>query len=225
MKTITFYRRNEKAFTLIELLVVIAIIGLLAGLVVAIGGPALRNARLKRASVELKSLETIIEEYKQKKGFYPPDNPKSSDTNQLFYELSGTIYRPGATPPDSATFQTVSGIGGVLDKNTLNTWFNTDGFVNSTQDQNENPVFSQSFSPGQYAEVSSSPNKIVELLVCPVPGPNMVKNLNTGAELNPWNYNSSNPTNNPNSFDLWVDVSIGNKTNRICNWSTTPIVL
>ena len=222
MKTITFYRRNEKAFTLIELLVVIAIIGLLAGLVVAIGGPALRNARLKRASVELKSLETIIEEYKQKKGFYPPDNPTSTVTNQLFYELSGMLYTP---PPAPLNFKTITGVGSPLAVADVNTWFNTDGFVNSTQDQNENPVFSQSFSPGQYAEVSSSPNKIVELLVCPVPGPNMVKNLNTGAELNPWNYNSSNPTNNPNSFDLWVDVSIGSKTNRICNWSATPIVL
>lgn len=212
MKTITFYRRNEKAFTLIELLVVIAIIGLLAGLVVAIGGPALRNARLKRASVELKSLETIIEGYKQKKGFYPPDNPNNPAQPPLFYELTGTFY-------DGIKFYPLNNTNTTIDPSV----FNLGGFVNSTQNQAEDPVYSQSFSPGQYAEVSSSPD--IELLVCPVPGPKMVKNPTTGAELNPWNYNSSNPTNNPNSFDLWVDVSIGSKTNRICNWSVTPIVL
>src|SRR5450759_1851770 len=115
MKTITFYRRNEKAFTLIELLVVIAIIGLLAGLVVAIGGPALRNARLKRASVELKSLETIIEEYKQKKGFYPPDNTSNPAQPQLFYELNGTIHIPVSATNSAEFFRTISGIGGTLD--------------------------------------------------------------------------------------------------------------
>ncbi|HOW79554.1 MAG TPA: hypothetical protein PK406_08895, partial [Verrucomicrobiota bacterium] len=46
-----------------------------------------------------------------------------------------------------------------------------------------------------------------------------------GAKLNPWRYNSSNPTNNPNSFDLWMDIAVGGKTNRICNWSDKPLVV
>jgi hypothetical protein len=37
--------------------------------------------------------------------------------------------------------------------------------------------------------------------------------------VNPWRYNSSNPTNNPGSYDLWVQLSIAGKTNLICNWS------
>jgi hypothetical protein len=37
--------------------------------------------------------------------------------------------------------------------------------------------------------------------------------------INPWRYNSSNPTNNPGSYDLWVQLSISGKTNLICNWS------
>ena len=40
--------------------------------------------------------------------------------------------------------------------------------------------------------------------------------------LNPWRYVSSNPTNNPGEFDLWVDIIVGGKTNRICNWSDKP---
>jgi hypothetical protein len=38
--------------------------------------------------------------------------------------------------------------------------------------------------------------------------------------MNPFRYNSANPTNSPNSFDLWVDLSISGKITRINNWST-----
>ncbi|MFM1769228.1 MAG: Type secretion system protein precursor [Verrucomicrobiota bacterium] len=38
-------------------------------------------------------------------------------------------------------------------------------------------------------------------------------------DFNPWNYDSSNPTHNPDSFDLWIDVVIGNKTVTIGNWN------
>jgi hypothetical protein len=30
---------------------------------------------------------------------------------------------------------------------------------------------------------------------------------------------SSSPTNNTTSFDLWIQLKIGNKTNLVCNWS------
>ena len=172
MKTITFCRRNEKAFTLVELLVVIAIIGLLAGLIVSLSGHAIEKSRLSRVQVELKNVETVIQNYKEKKGFYPPDNPASTVINQLFYELTGTIYVPGANPPVTAVFKTVKGSEQISATLVAST-FNVGGFVNTTQDPVENPVFSFEFSPSQYAEVSSSPNEI-ELLVCPVSGPNML---------------------------------------------------
>jgi prepilin-type N-terminal cleavage/methylation domain-containing protein len=34
----------------------------------------------------------------------------------------------------------------------------------------------------------------------------------------PWRYNVTNPTNNPGSFDLWVEVDIGGKKEIIGNW-------
>jgi hypothetical protein len=43
--------------------------------------------------------------------------------------------------------------------------------------------------------------------------------------VNPWRYNSSNPTNNPGSYDLWVDVIIDGKTNRFGNWSKEPMLV
>jgi hypothetical protein len=41
--------------------------------------------------------------------------------------------------------------------------------------------------------------------------------------LTPWNYVSSNPTNNPTEFDLWMDVTWRGTTNRISNWSEDPV--
>ncbi len=43
--------------------------------------------------------------------------------------------------------------------------------------------------------------------------------------INPWRYNSSNPTNNPGTYDLWVDVIIDGKTNRFGNWSKEPVLV
>ena len=63
-----------------------------------------------------------------------------------------------------------------------------------------------------------------------VPGPvgpvGSVNNLQlptvTLPYINPWHYNPINPTNNPDSYDLWIDVVWRGKTNRISNWSKDP---
>ena len=86
--------RAARAFTLIELLIVISIIALLAALTF----PAVRGARISvmraRARSELTQIESAIERYKDKLGYYPPDNPPPSGSwwamNQLYYELLGT---------------------------------------------------------------------------------------------------------------------------------------
>ena len=46
-----------------------------------------------------------------------------------------------------------------------------------------------------------------------------------GAVLNPWRYNSSAPTNNTTSYDLWTDILINGKAVRICNWNKSAIDL
>ncbi|MEI9963171.1 MAG: hypothetical protein WDM76_19275 [Limisphaerales bacterium] len=63
----------------------------------------------------------------------------------------------------------------------------------------------------------------VKLLVCTVNDPNY-KPLGQ-LDVNPWRYNSANPTNNPGSFDLWVDILVRGKTNRISNWSKQPQIV
>ncbi len=37
--------------------------------------------------------------------------------------------------------------------------------------------------------------------------------------MNPWRYNSANPTNNPGSYDLYIQLRIAAKNYLICNWS------
>src|ERR1039458_3701170 len=82
--------RPTRAFTLIELLIVISIIALLAALTF----PAVRGAKLSvmraRARSEMTQIETAIESYKDRLGYYPPDNPGTWAMNQLYYELLGT---------------------------------------------------------------------------------------------------------------------------------------
>ena len=47
--------------------------------------------------------------------------------------------------------------------------------------------------------------------------------ISTGDGSSPFGYvTSSQWQNNPNTFDLWVDVIVGGKTNRISNWRDDP---
>ena len=198
------------AFTLIELLVVIAIIGILAALITNLAGPAAQQRKIKRVQVELAQLETAIDSYKDKKGFYPPSHSDTNNTvtNQLFYELTGTVFIEA-----DDEFQTINGSERIKIV-TIDSFFGTKGFANSSTDRGAVKNFFPGLKVTQYKEVSVSPD--VELLVCPVDGPNDI--TVNGKKLNPWRYNSKTPTHNPDSYDLWAEILIGGKTNIIGNW-------
>ena len=206
---ILFRSHRARGFTIIELLVVIAIIILVAGLVVGLGGVATSTQRTKRAEAERAKLVTLIDAYKSKFGFYPPQNTNSPDHNTLLYELAGARRVVGAPSPYTAgnpgfetKFITSSftellplGIGGVY------------GILNAPDDVTEVKHFLKNLKPDQYA--SLTPGTLS--LVVPVEGP--------GGKPNPWNYlTGANATNNPASYDLWVDIIAGGKTVRIANW-------
>jgi len=203
-------RFSVYGFTLIELLIVIAIIAILAAMIIPISGAVTRNRIKAKARTELEQVATAIDMYKAKLGHYPPDNPKKPDLNQLYFELFGTTLT-------NNTYVTLDGSAQVQ-ASSLNSIFgfgNVGGFINTTRpgggdESRSAEPFLKNLKPDEAVTISPAPN-VVKLLVAGVPSPPNRTNF--------FAYVSSNPTNNPNSYDLWVDVVINGKTNRIGNWT------
>jgi prepilin-type N-terminal cleavage/methylation domain-containing protein len=228
MKTPSYTSPRRFGFTLIELLVVISIIGILAALMIPAMGKMRQKMAVARAQAELAKVETAIEDYKAKLGFYPPDNPNNYAVNQLFFELSGV----GVS---GSQYQALNGSGAIGTNDLTAFYGNTppiNGFINILRAGDEDGQVAKSFmkdiAPGQYMRVYRFPNSGLPtgaVLGTIVDGPFMLQEFGGTGFINPFRYNSSNPTNNPNSFDLWVDVLVGGKTNRINNWTKKPIIL
>jgi hypothetical protein len=112
--------------------------------------------------------------------------------------------------------------------NAIQLTFGVGGFANSSQagggdEAQAATVFLRGLKQGQYAELSGG----ARILTCSIPWPDNLGSRvpNVPPEANPFRYFSSNPTNNPNSFDLSIDVVIAGKTNRISNWSRDPTIV
>ena len=223
----------SSAFTLIELLIVISIIAVLAALLFPAFSYVEKRSIIQVAQSERDQIETAIGNYHSKYGFYPPGNAATTSanlfpalTNQLYYELVGTTNINSATP-DYLT----------LDDRITNTppsiqdAFGVSGFMNFSRSGGgqEDSVPAQSFlpalKPGQVGGVSVSDGAID--LLCsaangdpgyePLPG----NTTGTGRYANPWRY-AYPGINNPKTYDLWLQIVVGGKTNLICNWKDTP---
>ena len=196
-----------------------AIISVLAALIIPIGKSVNRRKIIAKARAELAQAQLAIESYKTSLGHYPPDNSLNPRINQLYFELRGTTNT-------GSTYRTLDGSAEIPASPTaIQKYFGTvNGFINCTQSGGSDEgrkakAFLPDLKPGQIGDISANASDRVKILVCSVPWPNDP----TG--LNPIRYNSSSPTNNPNAFDLWIDVIIDGKTNRISNWSQEPQVV
>jgi len=225
-------RAARHAFTLIELLVVIAIMAVLAALIIPITGAVNRHKLRSRTRTELRSIETAIEDYKTKKGYYPPDNPNSGIfLNQLYYELSGTILSNGVyTTLDGDA--SVNGAGNPKLPDDFGLKSQISGFMNTTKGAGDEGMSAQKYmrdlKPAQVATLTSGIRLLVGSVGWEPNWPWQPIPVGSGASkpgLNPFRYVSTNPTNNPKSFDLWIDILVQGKTNRVCNWSEDVIVL
>jgi len=216
-------RHNRRAFTLIELLVVIAIIAILAALLFPIGGKLMQNAAKKRAQAELNLVAAAIDSYKAKLGYYPPDNTLNAGgniivspaVNTLFYELVGcTKDATGTqlTPLNGSPTVTLTAIGAFSSGRITGIMNSTGG--NGGDEGGSAQSFLKELKPSQYGNTG-----VIRRLGIAMDGPVMAGNVSV------FQYNSSNPTNNPTSYDLWVDIVVGGKTNRVNNWTPKPVVL
>jgi prepilin-type N-terminal cleavage/methylation domain-containing protein len=212
---------HASAFTLIELLVVIAIMGVLAALLLPVVGAVKKHQYIYNTQTQMAQLETAIDRYKAAYGFYPPDNPGYPLTNQLYFELVGTVYNPTNPPPvyttldgsaqiNTSQFVTIFGPG-------------VGGFVNCSkpgggEDSSAARNFLPDLRPNQIG-TNTVGGVAVTLLIGSVGGPDATYKPLGHQDVNPWRYNSSSPTNNPGSYDLWMQLVIGRQTNLICNWT------
>ncbi len=223
-----------KAFSLIEVLVVISVIVILAALTFPVMSAVQRAKTLHRARVELTQIETAIEAYKTKLGFYPPDNPLNPPKwtiNQLYFELLGTTVTD--VPGGGKAYQTLDGSASItndpanagfrmaFDSNTKVSRFMNCAKAGAGDDAAKAAKFLVALKPAQFLAVNNPvTSTVLGLSMSGAPvftGP-------TG-EIVPYGYNSSNPEHNPKSFDLWIDVLAGGKLYRVSNWSEKPTVV
>lgn len=238
-------------FTLIELLVVISIIGILASLVLSVSGAVLRKARESRIRSEMSRLVSLIENYKSRLGTYPPSNeallglpsnalPEARDqlaaVNQLYYELSGTVFKV------AGTLGTFTPIGreaqSALNADEITFKFSVDGFANSARSPRDVRI-SSSFKASErklVVEKGGFETLAVPLVVAAgdrVP-PNVIlltgKNPKTGqpdgTKVYPWFYDPSSANRfNAETYDLWAKVVIGKNITRISNWEPRSVVI
>lgn len=208
---------SSRGFTLIELLVVMAIIALLAGMIVALVGVTGDKKAISSTRAEIERLSTLIQVYKLKTGFYPPDSGNAVDpTNStLFYELiSAEMVAPGVYT--NRQFQI--GVAGaqLLAATGVGTIFNARQ-VNASGDIEDRKLRAYSFlkdiSPRQTNTIVVN-NQPLIVFVAPVDGPN-------DRRINPIYYRVGNETNgahNPATFDLWAEIKTKAGSRIIGNW-------
>jgi prepilin-type N-terminal cleavage/methylation domain-containing protein len=239
--SVSIVNRKSKivnAFTLVELLVVISIIAVLAAFTVPVLKSLKRTQVIKQTQAEMAQLETAIDSYKAAYGFYPPSNPKYNPNNPatfiqamfspLYFELLGTTNNNGVyytldgsanissqPPPAPSAIQNAFGVGGIL--NCMKPGAGEDAPVaRNFMTGLKHP--SQSDNHGNQYGYMTNNGVLAAIFLGAVGGPDQDYQPLKVADANPWRY--VNPgINNPNSYDLWVQLVISGKTNLICNWS------
>jgi len=161
------------------------------------------------------TLVAAINDYKAALGSFPPDHVLGRDplmvdavTNQLLYELTGTVYNPAKQTFTAERFEPVA-------REMIRKLFGVDDFNNAVAVGTKPKQFlASSESIGSW-EAHDDPD--VNVL-----RPNFywegLDEVMVRLEVSPWRYNASHPSHNPNGFDLWVEVRAGDQHLVVGNW-------
>jgi len=225
--SVPYAAAGEAAFTLIELLTVIAIIGVLMGLGAGMAGVASRKQREAATKGQLNNLMTAIESYKASFGSYPADNVRPGEgtnynpaLNSLYYELVGAV-----SANSGANYHLV-GDQTSISSAVLQSAFNVQGILNSKAAPETPKSYVGDMKPAAHTKVQLPGVALpVEILIAPVPWPTKAAfqpgplgSTKPLAQVNPWRYVATQPTNNPAGFDLWAEVVIGGQRRTFGNW-------
>ncbi len=203
------------AFTLVEMLVVISIMAILAALIIPTARIASEKKNRSIVEAELHQLEVPIDHYKEKLGYYPPDNTNNPAQPPLYYELGGTVAEGNPT----RSYRLLSSQETIA-KDNIRKNFNMESFMNSATTEDDVKNFHAQIKAKQKDTNSDG----VVFLTVPVKGPanplNPSRTLSgRPSQLNTWRYDSSSTNrHNLESYDLWAEILIGGKTNIIGNW-------
>jgi len=202
----------RRAYTLIELLVVISIIAALAGLLFVVLSGVDKQKTRRLVAAQMAQVETALDHYHARIGFYPswPTN-RNAAVSPLYYELVGTLR------PDANTFQTLDRRWTVSLAD-VTTVLGLDRFVNAGEvgvttlnldNKDPDSVRIANYLPNLKDTQVTTNHQGIALLGVPVKGPN--------GRFCEWNYWSPG-IHHPESFDLWVVVTIDNNTVTNGNW-------
>jgi hypothetical protein len=129
--------------------------------------------------------------------------------------LSGTVQ-------SGVNYQTLDGSASIPQATYASTFGG--GLVNCTKGSGEDAAKAKNFLSGLKQNrigTYTGGGGTANILITSVGGPDQgyLTLLGTaGYSGNPFRYTYPG-TNNPNSYDLWIDLSISGKTNRLSNWS------
>jgi len=202
--------RHPSAFSLVELLVVITIITVVVAFTVPAYHAVKVNQYERQTQAEMGQLQAAIDSYKDSRGFYPPGSPNGPLLNQLYYELEGT------TNLANNTYVTLDA-SDTVPTSTLQSVLGVNGIVNCSKSGGEDAILAKNFisvlSPRQTAAYNG-----IKLLIGSVGGPDPNYTPLPGFSSNPWRYIAQG-TNNPGTYDLWIQLTISGKKYLVCNWN------
>lgn len=205
--------RCNGAFSLIELLTVIAIMAILAGFTMVVISGISRTKYRSIANAELGQIESALEDFKAKYGVYPPANANLGGITrpQLYYELNGVT--------NDGTYYTTLDNSAKIAVNQVQAAFGVGGFINCSKGSGDDASPARNFLQGL------KQNRIASMLSNGIAVSNLVTSVG-GPDVkftpNPFRYMYPG-TNNPASYDLYVQLVISGQTNLICNWSKEVI--